>query len=358
MIARLDRYVATRVVAAIALVWSMLLALDVLMAFARELDEVGAGTYSLGGALAYVAFTIPRRAYDIFSWAAVIGGVVGLGALAPTAELTAMRAAGLSKLRIAFAAVGAVALLAAAVAISGETLGPWGDQRAHALEVGAKSQDRIASGDTGLWAREGESLVNAKRGRATLRGLELHDVRIYQFTDTGQLKVITQAARATHEGGRWRLYDATRMRFEAERIATEALPSVEWRSNLDPRVLALSVLRPRYLSSADLARHVTYLERNGLDPSPFASAYWARLFYPVNVLLLLLCTLPVAFGTLRSGGFAKRVFAGIVVAIAWFLAQRALVNVADVYGIDFRVAHGLPAILLVVFAIVYYRRAA
>lgn len=356
MIGRLDRYVAASVLSAIALVWATLLALDVFMAFARELDEIGAGEYSIGGAFAYVALTIPRRAYDIFSWAAVIGGVLGLGALAPTAELTAIRAAGMSKLRICFAGIGGVALLAAGVAVLGETVAPWGEQRAHTLAVAAKSQDRIASGDTGLWAREGESLINAKRGRATVRGLELYDVRIYQFTANGQLQRITQAARATHEAGRWRLYDATRMRFEPERIVTEAVPALEWRSRLDPRVLASSVLRPRYLSSADLRRNVAYLERNGLDASPFESAYWARVFYPFNVLLLLACALPFAFGALRSGGLSKRLFLGVMLALAWFLAQRAFVNVADVYGIDFRVAHGLPALLLAAWAVVYYRR--
>ena len=358
MITRLDRYIASTVLASIALVWVTLLMLDAFMAFARELDEVGAGSYSIGSAVAYIAFTIPRRAYEIFSWAAVIGGVLGLGALAPTAEITAMRAAGLSKLRICIAAAAGIALMVFAVAILGETLGPWGEQRAQALATGAKSQDSIASGSTGLWAREGESLINAKRGRATVRGLELYDVRIYQFTEKGQLQRITQAARATHESGRWSLFDATRMRFEEERIVTEVVPALEWRSRLDPRVLAQSVLRPRYLSMEDLRTNVRYLERNGLDATAFESAYWARAFYPVNIIALLFCALPFAFGALRSGGLSKRLFLGVVLAVGWFLAQRAFVNVADVYGIDFRLAHGLPAVLLVLAAILYFRRTA
>ena len=358
MIGRLDRYVATSVVSSIALVWATLVALDVFMAFAQEIDEIGSGGHSITGAAAQIALTIPRRIYDVFAWAAPIGGVLGLGSLAPTAELTAMRAAGLSQLRICTAAIAGVALIALGVAILGETLGPWGDQRAHALGVAVRSQDRISHGDTGLWAREGESLINAKRGRATLRGLELYDVRIYQFTDNGQLQRITQAQRATHEAGRWRLFDTTRMRFEPERIVTEAHPALEWRSRLDPRVLALSVLRPRYLSSADLRRNIAYLERNRLDPSPFEAAYWGRIFYPVNVLLLLACALPFAFGTLRSGGLSKRLFLGVVLALGWFLAHRAFVNVADVYGIDFRVANALPALLLAVAATLYFRRAA
>jgi len=358
VIARLDRYVAASVLATVTLVWVVLVALDAFQAFARELDEIGSGGYSVGAALAYVALTIPRRAYELFGFAAVIGGVLGLGSLAPTAEITAMRAAGLSKLRIVTAAVAGVGLVTALVAVLGETLGPWGEQRAHALAIGAKSEDQIASGATGLWAREGESLINAKRGRATIRGLELYDVRIYQFTPQGQLQRITQAARATHEAGRWRLYDATRMRFEPERVATESVKSLEWRSRLDPRMLAQSVLRPRYLALADLRSNIRYLARNGLDASAFEQAYWARVFFPLQILALLFCALPFAFGALRSGGLAKRLFLGVVVTVAWFLAQRAFVNVADVYGLDIRLAHALPLMALVVIAIAYFRRAA
>ena len=357
MIKRLDRLIAISVLSAIGLVWVTLVALDALSAFARELDEIGSGTYTLGTAAAYILFTLPRRGYEIFSTAAVIGGVLGLGALAPTAELTAMRAGGMSKLRICLAALGAVAAMTAAVAFMGETLAPWGERSAQALAAGAKSSDRITSGKTGLWAREGDDLFNAKSGRATAAGVELFDVRLYEFTPAGQLRQITRAERAEHEGVEWKLYNAVRMKFLAESVATETVPLIEWQSSLDPRLLSLSVVRPRYLSSADLRANIRYLERNELDASPYETAYWGRVFYPVNVLALLLFTLPFAFGALRSGGWAKRLFLGVLVAVAWLLFQRAVVNVAEVYSVDFRLVHGLPALALLAFSALYFRRA-
>ena len=55
--------------------------------------------------------TTPRRLYEMFGNAALIGGLLGLGGLAATGELTALRATGMSKLRIATSAVGIVAVL-------------------------------------------------------------------------------------------------------------------------------------------------------------------------------------------------------------------------------------------------------
>lgn len=353
---RLDRLIAISVLSAIGLVWVTLVALDALSAFARELDEIGAGSYTLQTAVTYILLTLPRRFYEIFNTAAVIGAVLGLGALAPTAELTAMRAGGMSKWRISISALAAVAALTAAVVAMGETAGPWGERSAQSLAAGAKSKDAIASGDTGLWAREGDDLFNAKSGRATIGGVELFDVRVYEFTPEGQLTRITRAERAEHEGGAWTLFGVSRMQFEAERVVTESVATLAWGSTLDPRLLSLSIVRPRYLSAADLDANIRYLERNGLDAAPYESVYWARVFYPLNVLALVLFTLPFAFGALRSGGLAKRLFLGVLVAVGWLLFQRAAVNVAEVYDVDFRVAHGLPALALLALAAVYFRR--
>ncbi|HET9483108.1 MAG TPA: LPS export ABC transporter permease LptG [Xanthomonadales bacterium] len=354
---RIDKMIATTVLSAVGLVWAVVLGIDVLFSFARELDEIGRGDYTLGAAITYIAWTIPRRAYDLFVWAAIIGGLLGLGTLAPTAELTAMRAGGMSKLRICLSVVAVVAVLMAFVSVVGETAGPYGESRAQALATGAISKDLIASGKTGLWAREGDSLINAKRGRDDADGTTLFQVRVYEFTEAGRLLRITAADRAEHRGGRWVLLDATRMVFGEETVETEQLARAEWASTLDPRLLTLSIVRPRWLAASDLSANIDYMRRNQLDAGPFESAYWARVFYPFNVLILAFSVLPFAFGALRSGGLSKRLFIGVVVAITWYLFQRAVVDIASVYGVDYRLAHLLPALIVGTAAGIYFRRA-
>jgi lipopolysaccharide export system permease protein len=358
VVKRVDRLIASGVLAATVVVWTLLVTVDAFSGLVRELDEIGQGSYALGDAIAYIAWTVPRRAYDLFGIAAVIGSVLGLGALAATAELTAMRAAGMSKRRIALSALTAIGVGLLVVAALGETLGPYGDRRALALAAGAKSEDLIAAGGTGLWAREGASLLNARRGEVREGVVTLYDVRLYDFTADGQLERITTAERARHARGRWRLDAVTRRQFTAERIATTSLPGEDWRSTLDPELLTASIVRPRHLGIGDLLAGMAYLRRNGLDASAFESALWSRVFYPINVLAVVIATLPFAFGALRSGGFGKRILLGIVLATGWYFFQRAVVNVASVYALDFRLVHLLPAMALVAAAAVYFRRAA
>jgi lipopolysaccharide export system permease protein len=99
-----------------------------------------------------------------------------------------------------------------------------------------------------------------------------------------------------------------------------------------------------------------YLEANGQNPGAYAVAFWGRALFAVNTLILVLCAMPFAFGSLRSGGFGKRLFLGVIMAIGWYFLQGAMVNFGTVYGLPPLMANLLPTSLLVVGALTYFRR--
>ena len=95
-----DVYLARTVLVAALATWAVLLGFDLMTALYNELDEVGEGGYTLSHAVLYTVYTVPRRLYELFPTAALIGCVLGLGGLSARSELTAMRAVGMSRLRI------------------------------------------------------------------------------------------------------------------------------------------------------------------------------------------------------------------------------------------------------------------
>jgi len=355
-----DRLVAQSVLGAVALTWLVLVGIDAFMALIGEFGDVGKNDYGIGKAITYVLLTVPRRLYEMFGYAALIGGLLGLGALAGSGELTALRAAGLSKLRICASVALALFVLTVAVTAIGETLAPLGDQRAQALQLAAKSNDVTLAKGGSLWARDGDKVVSARRARTldTSSGteLELFGVRVFEFDPDGRLSVLMLAARATHAGGRWLLHDARRTEFGTDRANTTLSPQMDWNSRLDARLLSLSIVRTDYMSSRDLGRTIRTLERNGQEASRYREAYWKRLFYPLSVLVLAFCAMPFAFGALRSGGLAKRLFIGMVLAIGFYFLQSAIVSMATVYGFHPALANLVPPLILVAAAFAYFRR--
>ncbi len=355
-----DRLIAGQVLSSALLVWGALLGFDALIAFSGTFDDIGRGSYTVGTGLLHTLYTIPRRAYELFPSAAMIGCVLGLGALAASSELTALRAAGLSKLRICIGAAASVLILTALMVASGETLGPWGEQRAQALQLSATQDDVALAEKSGIWAREGDTFLNARRGRvegsAANARVVLDDVRLFRFDDGGKLVSLTVAARAEHADGRWSLLQVHRAHFAPREVRSETSEQEAWDSRLTPEILNLSLQRPRFLSSATLRESLDYLERNNLDPGQFAVAYWSRFFYPLHALALCLAAMPFAFGALRSGGFGKRLFLGLVFGLGYFLLQRLSVDLAQVYGIDLRLANIAPMALAAGGAWAYFRR--
>ncbi|KAF1708971.1 LPS export ABC transporter permease LptG [Pseudoxanthomonas kalamensis DSM 18571] len=355
-----DLYVGRVVLGTVLLVWAVLLGLDVMLGLADQAEDIGQGGYSFGHAVAWVAYTVPRRAYILFPTAAVIGALMGLGQMAASSELTALRALGLSRKRLSVSVAVALALLTGLMVVSMETVGVWGQQQAIALKATARSGDVAVARYSGLWAREGNVFLNAQNGEERLddgkQWLQLRDVRLYEVADDGRLQSIAHAATADHIDGNWRLNDVVRTTFHERSASRERIDSERWESKLDVASLAAGLTNPRYMSARDLARSIDYRKRNELDAREYEDNYWSRWFYPLNVLALCLAAIPFAFGNLRSGGLGKRLFLGIVFALAFWVLQLQFSRLAAAFKFDFRIAYALPPILMLSISAWLFRR--
>ncbi len=355
-----DLYLGRTVLGTVLLTWGVMLGLDVMLSLASELGSVGQGDYGVPQAVAHIAYTIPRRAYTLFPYVAVIGTLMSLGQLAATSELTALRAIGLSRRRLSLTVAVTLAVLTAVMVLNGETLGPWGQRQADMLKASSRSKDLIVARYSGVWAREGGVILNAEGGQERAEGgdrwLELNDVRLYEFDENGRLASLARVDVAEHRPGGWMLRGVERTTFGEASVTRERVEEESWDSQLDATGLGADIDRPRYLDSAALGNAIEYRRRNGLDASDFEEHYWGRWFYPINVLALCLAAIPFAFGSLRSGGLGRRLFIGVVFGLGFWLLQNQFVRLAGVYQFDFRIAYLIPPVLMLTISFLLFRR--
>jgi lipopolysaccharide export system permease protein len=358
-----DLYVGRSVLLTVLVTWAVLIGLFVMMGVSDQFKDIGKGSYTFAHAVAYIAYGVPRTAYNLFPTAAVIGALMGLGQLAATSELTALRALGISRRRIGLSVVATIALLTALMVLDGETLAPWAQDRGDMLKANAKYNTNMASARySGLWAREGDIFLNAQGGEERAgadgsRSLQLTDVRLYQVGEDGRLETITHAATAVHQDGGWALHQVRRDTFGTDQVSRQTVDDEVWSSRLDPAALAAALARPRNLSARELHQSIVYRQRNGLDARDYEEQYWGRWFYPLNVLALCLAAVPFAFGALRSGGMGKRLFLGILFALAFWLLQLFFGRMAGALRFDYRLAYALPpAVMLAVSGWIFRRK--
>ncbi len=355
-----DLYVGRVVLTTVLLVWAVLLGLDVINAMAGQVDDLGKGSYSFGHAVAYVAYTVPRRAYTLFPTSAIIGVLMGLGQLAASSELIALRAVGLSRRRLSLSVAITLALLTGLMVFGMETLGAWGQRQGDALKLSATSSNLAVAKYSGLWAREGNTFLNAQTGDERIENgqqwLQLRDVRLYDLADDGHLKSIVHAATAEHFEGNWVLKNVLRTTFNERSGTQQQMLGMRWESDLEPAALAATIASPRFMAASDLARSIDYRKRNALDAREYEDVYWGRWFYPLNVLALCLAAIPFAFGSLRSGGLGKQLFLGILFALGFWLLQLQFSRLAGAFKLDFRIANLLPPVLMLGISVWLFKR--
>ena len=357
-----DLYIGRAVLFTVLITWAVLLGLFVMMGVTDQFKDIGKGSYTFAHAVAYIAYGIPRNAYNLFPTAAVIGSLMGLGQLAATSELTALRALGLSRRRLGISVAAAIAVLTAVMVLNGETLAPWAQNQADTMKANAKFNTNVASARySGLWAREGDIFLNAQSGEEVEldsgeRDLRLRNVRLYQLGDDGRLETLTYAGTAEHGKAGWTLKKVRRDTFEARAVKRERFKELPWDSQLDPSALAAGLSKPRNLSARELHESIVYRERNGLDARDYEDQYWSRWFYPLNVLSLCLAAVPFAFGSLRSGGMGKRLFLGVLFALGFWLLQLFFGRMAGALKLDYRIAYALSPLAMLLVSRWLFRR--
>ena len=338
----LDRYIFRTVASATLAALLVLMLLELFMTLLVELEDVGKGNYGFPAVLHYLLLIQPQRLYELFPMALLVGGLLGMGALAGGSELIVLRAAGLSLIRLTGSALQAGLLLSLAVLVVGEFVAPSLEQAAYEQRAVAKSQNVAIRGGRGFWARDGDYFIHV---RAVLPGVRLVDIHIFKIDAESRLEMVTAAEGARYAGGDWLLEGVSRSILGADSVQTEQLASLKVVSAISPKILDVLASNPSELSIRDLRVYVDYLERNGLDAQSYWLALWRKLLAPLAYLAMLVVGMPFVFGPQRAAGVGQRLLIGLLLGLAFFLFNYLLGNVVLLYGYPPLLGAGLPSLL-------------
>lgn len=355
MVGLLSRYVMTRVLVGVGLVSLLLVGVYSLIELIREARSLGDG---YGGAqmLWYLAQTTPRRLYDIFPFAALIGTLLGLGGLAAGNELVAMRAAGFDRRQLVLRVLAAVMLCLVILMLLSELAIPGLEASARADRQQARTGQVYLGGHGNLWLRDGSQVVRIGYSAWLADDrIEFGDLLIYTLDSAMRPRDIITAERASHEQGQWQLQQASRSSLDSSQGLTRT-DRILLDSDLSPELFAATVSRPRLLPMPDLLRMRAFLDRNGLDAERYIQAFWDRLFFPINVLAMVLIGLPFVFRDQRSGGRGLNLFAGVALGLAYFVLTRLVQGVTMILPVPVWLSSLLPALLIVLLAALLLRR--
>jgi lipopolysaccharide export system permease protein len=351
---RIERYIAIATLQALLLVSAGLTLLFSLLELINQLHDVGKGNYRLINACFYVLLTAPSRLLQVMPAAMLFASLFALGALATRAELTVMRASGISPtvilgavLKLALGAVVALFILAQYVI-------PPAQQMAQAERNSRLAALDAVRGSNDFWAAGEHQYLNVRRFADANIPV---DIYLYEFSSSGTVQGVIQAARAeVRPDGSWLLQNVTRKRFSGTQIDTEQLATLVWQSFLRPAQLSLLALPADTMRPIDLYRYVRDLERRDQPAARYSQALWDKIDLPLAMVAMILIAVPFAFGSMRTRGMGQRMLIGAMIGIIFSLVQQISSYLGLLLNISPALTATAPSLLLATLGVYFFRR--
>lgn len=338
----LDRYIGRTVIGHTLVAFCILVIIYFFSTLVNEMGSVGKGSYGTANAVLYSVMLLPRQAYELFPMVALLGAILGLGALAGNSELTVIRAAGVSIKRIALSVSKAGLIMIVVIVVLGEGIAPQLEKEANKQRLRALSKSVSLNTSSGLWAKDGESFIVIRRlnpeGKAN--GISLYHLQGERISE------IDSAAVGEYKNGVWMLRNVRKTLFSEQGVSVVRQKTMKWNSSLTPEVINLAAIAPENLAAWELYDYVGYLQENGLASQRYEVALWIRLMMPLATGGMILLALPFVFGSTRSAGVGQRIMIGALIGIAFYLVNGVFSRMGLIYDIPPFLSASAPTILI------------
>ncbi|MGH8456090.1 MAG: LPS export ABC transporter permease LptG [Stenotrophobium sp.] len=339
----IGRYIILHILGFTAITGLALVAIYSFIGFVSGVGDTGVGSYGVFQLMVYTLLQMPAGVYTLLPIIAMLGTLMGLGTLAAQSELTAMRAAGVSLMRIGGATLLAGLLLGIFGLMLGDWIAPAGNSAAETYRTVARTGASPGLGGEAVWLRDGDNIFHIQR---LLADDHIADVEEFTLAPDMSLLSASHIDEGRYQKGHWLFTGVSRTDLSSAGTATLQLPQLQWGGTLSPEVLKLFVLESESLTMPGLVRLIRYLKTNGLDTATYRLALWRKLVAPFTVMAMMLFAVPFVLGSLRSSGAGQRLLIGILVGVGFYVLNEVSANLGEIYKWPPVLAAALPSLLL------------
>jgi len=339
----LDRYIGKNILLISLLALFSLVAIFSFFSLVDQLDDTGRGNYGVMDAIQYVLLTVPRLIYELFPIATVIGSMAALGMLANTSELAVIRTSGVSQMRLALSLIKVGLIFVVISMLIGEVIAPISEQAAQQKRSIALTKQISLKTKNGFWSRDGDNYINIRK---ILPGDKVEEIYIYEFDEDHKLISSIRASNAEYAEDRWILHDILKTEISEQQVTTVHYDTAEWEALLNPEVIDMITIKPRYLSIKGLMSYIKYLKANNQNSRLYVQAFWSKIVNPFAIMAMILLSICVVKCEGRPIGLGQRVFMGALLGVSFHLVNQVSGHLGIVYGVPAFLSVTLPTILV------------
>ena len=346
----IDRYIARNFLHGTAIVLLVLLPLFGFLTLSEELENAGKGAFTSFDALVVVVYSMPELVLELLPVTALMGVLIGLGAMANQRELLMVKAFGYSPWRTARPVAMVAAVFIAIVLVLQFFAVPKLELAAAQMRAKAAAQPTQVMNDTDVvWTRIDNRFIRI--GEVATQGF-LRDVEVVDLDDNGRIQIVTQARQIDIlSDDQWLLRDVVITDLRPGGASEENIEQATWPSLLSSQQTSTLLTPFESMSPLAIHRQIRLLERNELDTHRYRVKFWQQISVPIGLLAMSLLGIPFLTGSVRAVSAGQRAAIGSVVGILFYLTEQMMGHLALLYELSPIFTTMAPDVTLLIVAL-------
>ena len=285
--------------------------------------------------LKFYLYQVPFQLVQIFPIASLLSSVVTMVLLNRSNEVSAMRAAGMTPLRVAAPLAAGGLLLTLASVILGELIVPYTSGKMHFVtDVLIEGEDAFATDKSAHWVRSGNQIFHFRdydHHLQTLSGIRLVTAR--EPFLPGEAIHAKKAVWLDKEEI-WELRNVRMIRLQDQGTlkGTDMLDTLKVSLPVKPEKLSAERRLPDEMSLWELGDRINSGAKVGADVLDLKIAWHVKLAYPLAAFLISLIGIKFGYRSERTTETVKSILLAFGMGISyWFIlsAARALAGAGD-----------------------------
>lgn len=315
----LERYILAEFTKLLVISFLTFILLFTLVDLFENMDNLMKNRVPFMTAARYFTYKVPFIIGQISPIAMLLSVLLSLGIFSKHGEITAIKAGGISLLRLLVPLFIYGAVLSGAMVFMNETVIPASSKKAESIKkLWFKELQASSFGKEGIWIRTNDAIVNIKQ--MDLKTNTLHGVTVYYVAKPFAMKSRVQSRMVSWKDNRWVADDASVWNFTGTGIVDRLTASNLTIDGLAPPLGIANVEEvQKNMSISELYRYIKNLEAEGYDTFKYSTELYGRLTFPAVNFIMVFVGIPFALRSGRHGSIASGVGVSIIIAFCYWV---------------------------------------
>ncbi|HUL01307.1 MAG TPA: LPS export ABC transporter permease LptG, partial [Nitrospirota bacterium] len=286
--------------------------------FLQKADKLIKAHATLSQVARYFLYSLPVMVTMSLPMATLIAALLSLGSLSSHNEIIAMRAGGVSLMKIIAPLLAGGLLVSILGFINNEFIMPTCTSRANyirSVEI-EKKQQQVMFQQSKLWLRgPNNSIANIELVSPNRN--EMLGLNIYMLNPDYSVRERITAESLIWENGSWKLKHSRTVAIHGNTVQSRNSDGEVFNIVDNPDDLGMIVKDSEEMNFREMWDYVRQLKSSGYEATKYEVDLHSKLAFPLASLLVVLISIPFSFHKVRSGGAAKGFAFAILIAFTY-----------------------------------------